>query len=142
MVPLDAKRGVAHPHRCDEEALVQSASKGVHMLSLAKEGGNTQSDATRLQGQGGTAHLCGGEAEAKLANKGVHMLGLADEGEQVHHDGLEALLRQPSILAHAGQHVWQEVVDGACALCQHKVLVTTTWQLCSVFHANCAAQQP
>ena len=71
------------------------------------------------------------------------MLGLADEGEQVHHDGLEALLRQASILAHAGQHVWQQVVDGACALCPNtcpghdKVTAVQYVFICAVLNSSC-----
>lgn len=60
--------------------------------------------------------LGGCKAKAELLHKGVDLLLLGDEGKQVAHDGLEVLSRQVSFTGQAGKHVWQQVVDGACAL--------------------------
>ena len=60
-------------------------------------------------------HAClgGCKAQAELLQEGVHLLLLGNEGEQVAHDGLELLLKQAGLAGQAGQHVWQQVVDGA-----------------------------
>lgn len=61
-------------------------------------------------------HLSGGEPKAELLHKGVNLLLLGNEAEQVAHDGLELLPRQAGLTGQAGKHVWQQVVDRACAL--------------------------
>jgi len=48
------------------------------------------------------------------------LLLLGDEGEQVAHDGLEVLPGEAGLAGQAGQHVWQQVVDGACTLKEKK----------------------
>ena len=65
------------------------------------------------------ACLSGSEAQAELLHQGVDLLLLGNEGEQVAHDGLEVLWGQAGLAGQAGQHVWQQVVDGACTL-HHK----------------------
>ena len=62
------------------------------------------------------ACLSGSKAQAELLHQGVDLLLLGDEGEQVAHDGLEVLWGQAGLAGQAGQHVWQQVVDGACTL--------------------------
>lgn len=64
----------------------------------------------------GVADLGGCKSKAELLDEGVDLLLLGDEGEQVAHDGLEVLPGQVSLTGQAGQHVWQQVVDGARAL--------------------------
>lgn len=64
----------------------------------------------------GVWHLSGCKAEAELLHQGVHLLLLGNEAEQVAHDGLELLPWQAGFTGQAGQHVWQQVVDGAGAL--------------------------
>ena len=62
------------------------------------------------------ACLSGSEAQAELLHQGVDLLLLGNEGEQVAHDGLEVLRGQAGLAGQAGQHVRQQVVDGACTL--------------------------
>ena len=66
------------------------------------------------------ACLSGSEAQAELLHEGVDLLLLGNEGEQVAHDGLEVLRGEAGLAGQAGQHVWQQVVDGACTLKERK----------------------